>query len=101
MSELIKCVGQKGKHNIPEEIGTDYFKFGTFLLDDETGTIVHSIEWQYQRHSEAINREILRRWLEGRGKSPVKWSTLIQVLKDISRHALAEDIEYGREIDSV
>lgn len=66
MSELIKCVGQKGKHNIPEEIGTNYFDFGAHLLDDKTGTIVNGIEWQYQKNSEAINREILRRWLEGR-----------------------------------
>ena len=103
MTELIKCVGQKGRHNIPEEIGTDYFNFGIFLLNDKTGTKITAFEWEYQKHSEAINREILRQWLEGRGKYPVTWATLIEVLKDISKMTLAEDIEYGlmgREIDN-
>lgn len=95
MSELIKCVGQKKKHNIPEEIGTDYEKFGILLLEDKTGTRVHAIEWQYQRQSEAINLEILRQWLEGKGRKIVTWATLIKVLRDISRHTLAEDIEHG------
>ena len=95
MSELIKCIGQKEKHNIPEEIGTDYEKFGILLLDDKTGTRVRAIEWQYQRQSEAINLEILRQWLEGKGRKIVTWATMIKVLRDISRHTLAEDIERG------
>ena len=102
MMELFRCVGQKGRHNIPEEIGRDYSKFGIFLLNDKHGTKIDAIEQRYLRHAEEINREILCQWLKGKGRKPVKWATLITVLKEISRITLAEDIEYGlmgRELD--
>ena len=102
MMELFRCAGQKEIHNIPEEIGTDYGRFGTHLLNDKSGTKINAIEWRYQRHAEEINREILRQWLDGKGRKPVKWATLITVLKETSKLTLAEDIEYGlmgREMD--
>ena len=40
-----------------------------------------------------INTEILREWATGRGKKPVSWETLIEVLCDIGLGALASEIE--------
>lgn len=88
-------VGQNGIRNIPEEIGTNYFQFGVHLLDDPSGQCIRNIQWQYHNSPKIINEEILRRWLEGEGRKPVQWATLIQVLKDISMLTLAEDIECG------
>lgn len=95
MKELIKFAGVKKNLNIPEEIGTNYLHFGIFLLEDETGTTIRNIEWQYRYNSEAINIEILRRWLEGKGRKPVQWNTLIEVLTEISKGMLAKDIANG------
>lgn len=95
MKELIKFAGVERTINIPEEIGTKYSHFGIFLLEDGFGATIHNIEWQYRYNSEAINIEILRRWLEGKGRKPVEWNTLIEVLKEISKHTLAKDIENG------
>ena len=43
--------------------------------------------------AEEINMEILQKWLSGRGKQPVTWVTLVEVLHDIELSTLASDIE--------
>ena len=43
--------------------------------------------------AEQINKEILEQWITGRGKHPVTWKTLTQVLHDIELSTLAEEIE--------
>ena len=45
------------------------------------------------REIERINTEILREWVTGRGKKPVTWETLTEVLRDIELCALASEIE--------
>ena len=37
--------------------------------------------------------EVLRQWINGRGKQPVIWKTLIEVLHDIELSTLAREIE--------
>ena len=37
--------------------------------------------------------EILQEWLTRRGKQPVTWATLVEVLYDIELSALAREIE--------
>lgn len=79
--------------NIPEEIATKYYQFGTLLLDDRYGSRVESITHKHHRDPENINTEILREWLNGRGKHPVTWVTLVEVLQDIKLYTLARNIE--------
>jgi len=38
-----------------------------------------------------INTEILQEWLIGKGKQPVNWTTLVEVLCDIELSALVGD----------
>ena len=40
-----------------------------------------------------INREIIEEWIAGRGKHPVTWKTLTEVLHDIGLSTLAREIE--------
>ena len=92
---VLECTRFPGKQrtiNIPQEIGSNYYYFGLHLLDDPNGTRVHNIERDY-REIERINTEILREWATGRGKKPVTWETLIEVLRDIELSALASEIE--------
>ena len=42
---------------------------------------------------ERINIEILQEWVTGRGKQPVTWTTLVEVLRDIELSVLAAEIE--------
>ena len=78
--------------NIPQEIGSNYYYLGLHLLDDPNGARVRNMERDY-REIERINTEILREWVTGRGKKPVTWETLTEVLRDIELCALASEIE--------
>ena len=93
MLELVRFRGAKRRINIPQEIGTKYTLFGLFLLDDSTGAKVCNIDHKHGKDAEQINTEILQEWLKGRGKQPVSWRTLIEVLPDVNLSNLASDIE--------
>ena len=43
--------------------------------------------------AEQINMEVLKQWITGRGKHPVTWKTLTQVLHDVELSTLAREIE--------
>ena len=75
------------------EVGIKYVKFGAFLLNDSTGAGVKNIEHKNLNDAERINTEILQQWLNERGKQPVTWAALVEVLRDIELSALAGEIE--------
>ena len=79
--------------NIAEKIGTKYYEFGLLLLNDSNRTRVRSMEHEHREDAEQINTEILREWATGRGKKPVTWKTLTEVLRDIGLHTLASEVE--------
>ena len=79
--------------NIAEKISTKYHDFGLLLLDDPNGTRVRNMELKYNQDAERINKEILQEWATGRGKKPVSWETLTEVLRDIELRTLAIEIE--------
>ena len=83
--------GEK-KTNIPSIIGTKYTQLGTFLLEDDDGSKVEAIENQYRDNAEKINIEILKKWIQGQGKQPVTWRTLVDVLREIDLNSLADSI---------
>ena len=62
-------------------------------MDDDSGSLINDLERQFQRDSSSINREILRLWLNGKGRKPVTWATLVEVLREIEMNDLACKIE--------
>ena len=93
---LIECIrfqGQKRRINIPQEIGTKYKTFGILLLEDSNGVRVDALELEHRSNSELINSKILQEWIAGKGKHPVTWKTLTEVLHDVDLRILAEDID--------
>ena len=81
--------------DIPEKISTEYREFGTLLLDDDDGAKVCNIVKEFRDNAKEINAEILRQWIQGKGKQPVTWRTLIEVLHCVGLITLAEDIRTG------
>lgn len=75
-----------------QQIGTHYSTLGPLLLNDNTGTITSSITSEHQKNAEAINQEILKRWLQGQGKNPVVWLTLLDALDHSGLSKLADII---------
>ena len=74
------------------EVGTKYVSFGAFLLNDSTGAGVKNIERKNLNDAELINIEILQQWLNERGKQPLTWAALVEVLRDIELSVLAGEI---------
>ena len=52
-----------------------------------------TLECKHREDGERINTEVLREWATGRGKNPVTWERLAEVLRDIKLGALANEIE--------
>ena len=93
---LIECIrfqGEKRRINIPQEIGVKYREFGLFLLDDPNGVRTRALAHKHNNDANEINIEIIEEWVAGKGKHPVTWKTLTQVLRDIELSTLAEEIE--------
>ena len=93
---LIECIrfrGRKRRINIPHEIGVEYRDFGLLLLEDHNGAKIRALALKHRDDANEINVEIIEEWVTGKGKRPVTWKTLIQVLYDIELSTLAEEIE--------
>ena len=78
--------------NIAKEIGDRYKYFGIHLLDDKYGRKVKSMESKHLSDPPEINLLILEEWLNGRGKQPMTWATLVEVLRDSELPVLANKI---------
>ena len=89
---------EKQFKDIVLEIQNDYEKFGIQLLHDSNGNIVAGIERKKRDDPGDITIEILRQWLQGKGKKPVTWQTLVECLEDTNLHVAADHIKatYGR-----
>ena len=93
LPELLKFTCTDGRVvSIPVEVATKYVQFGTFLLDDRNGSRVKIMAHMHHYDAEHINTVILHQWLTGRGRKPVTWETLVEVLHDIELCTLASDI---------
>ena len=85
----------KKKIRVHEQIGTKYTDLAVFLLGDDTRVKVETFAMKHSQDPDRINLEILSNWLQGLGKQPVTWRTLVQVLRDLDLKSVANDIESG------
>ena len=75
-----------------ENIGTDYEKFGTFLLKDDKGVLVDAIKHDCLGKTHGITKKILQEWLAGKGE-PVTWACLVETLHRCKLNTLADEIQ--------
>ena len=93
MPELIHFKTRSGSINILEQIGSRYEQLGVMLLEDTTGAVTEAII-KCSHDASEINLHIFKQWIQGKGKKPIEWSTLIEVLNDIGLSKLANEIEH-------
>ena len=93
MLECIRFRGRKRRINIPQEIGVKYREFGLLLLEDHNGARIRALALKHINDANEINIEIIEEWVAGKGKRPVTWKTLTEVLRDIELSSLAGEIE--------
>ena len=82
-----------GKLNLADEIGVSYYGFGVLLLEDKDGNQMSAIEKEMRGNAPDIVYRTFRLWLQGKGRQPVTWDTLVAVLQDTGLIKLAKDIE--------
>ena len=78
--------------NVPKCIGAEYRWFGTFLLNDVTGTLVDAIEHDCHERAHRITLKILQKWLLGKGQ-PMTWESLVQTLRNCKLNELADKVD--------
>ena len=84
----------EGVIKIIDRIGTKHHKLGICLLDDDDGMITANIEAHYKHDPPTRTTEaILQKWLQGTGRKPQTWDTLITVLREIKLNTLAQEIK--------
>lgn len=93
LPQLVSFKTVSGSINVLERIGTHCRELGVLLLDDTTGEITKAIEVQYNYDATKIIFEIFGRWILGKGKLPVSWATLVEVLKEIGLSELAKEMQ--------
>ena len=93
LPQLICFKTQTGSVNVLERVGTHYWKLGILLLEDATGEVTQAIIEHHHEDATKINLQIFQKWIQGKGKLPVEWSTLVEVLKNIGLVQLASEIE--------
>ena len=84
--------GPRDGIRIIRRIGANYHSLGILLLKDNDGTITDAIITAHPHKPENITRDILSKWLQGQGRQPVTWATLMTVLHEIELSELAQDI---------
>ena len=77
---------------IIERIGVKSHDLGICLLKDDHGAITDSIEARHKPDQNRITEAVLQKWLQGTGRAPQSWATLITVLREIGLNALAKEI---------
>ncbi len=86
----------------PIDIMTDIAedrKFVTCILQDKNGNTIRGIRRNVAREGGEVMDEVFNKWLNGKGKLPVTWQTLIDCLEVARLMFLAEvmkkEIEAG------
>ena len=89
--------------NILKKIGADWRGFGTHLLKDTDGTIVDNIADDLDDRAANIKMVITKKWLRGKGRTPISWEMLATVLDTIDLHVLAgyirEALHNGKSVN--
>ena len=75
------------------EIQNDYEKFGIQLLQDDKGNIVAGIEKMKHGDPGDITVQILQQWLQGKGRKPVTWQTLVECLQSTNLCVVADYVK--------
>ena len=84
-----------GFTDVMAEVQNDYIKLGIQLLQDDNGNTVEGIERKKRGDPGDITVEILRQWLQGKGRKPITWQTLVECLEDTNLHVAANHIKFA------
>ena len=74
-------------------IAAKWERFGNLLGFDEMGHTLERIAKDHPQDAEGCCTQMMREWLEGKGRQPATWAILIDLLKDAKINYLAQELE--------
>ena len=90
LEELLRFPKRDGGFiNIAQYIEANYSTFGIFLLEDNNGAITDGIKATEGGNVDGINCRIMKKWLQGTGRTPRTWETFCTVLDMAELNSLA------------
>lgn len=91
MSQLQRFVGVAGGPiKVIEEVSPYWENLALALQFRDS--VIRAVERNKYFQVEAACQSILQRWLDGEGRQPATWATLIECLKDIGHSNLASEL---------
>ena len=84
--------GVKKNIKIIQKTNTHYTELAMHLLNDDNCDIVSGLEEKCHHDPVKIITAVYKKWIDGTGRTPVTWQTLVDVLKEIELHSLADEI---------
>ncbi len=78
---------------IIKTIAPHWNKFGIYFDFDETGLTLDCIAKKHSFNPIDCCTQMMKEWLEGRGRQPATWATLIDLLKDAEMNDFAQQLE--------
>jgi len=96
MWQLQKFVGVHGRTvSVVDDVCADWEKLALAL--QFRGGVIRAVERSQHFQVEGACLTILQRWLDGEGRKPVTWETLIDYLEDIKHSSLGSDLRMELE----
>jgi hypothetical protein len=90
---LLLKTASGGKIRIISRLAPCWRDLGYIMNFDPTGAEIESIEQKYRGDPKDCCRAMFQHWLNGNGKRPCSWGTLIELLEDCDQQALLEEIQ--------
>ena len=92
LTELYQLKSASGKVQVIMGVAPCWYDLGILLNFDKSGTQLEIIKAEY--HSEPVPccRAMFQYWLNGNGRGPHSWRTLIELLEDSNLEVLAREV---------
>ena len=87
-------VAPSGKEvKIIQNIAAKWKAVGIHFNFDPNGNTINLIDARHPLNPEACCTDIVTLWLEGKGRNPATWATLVKVLRNTEFNVLADEVE--------
>ena len=82
----------KTKIQVIKRVSPAWYDLGSLMDFDESGTKLEIIRESYHNNPVTCCRAMFQHWLNGNGRKPTSWRTLIELLEDSDQKVLAGEI---------
>ena len=92
--QLTYMVAPSGKEvRIIKNIAAKWKEVGALFNFDPTGYTIDLIDTHNQSKPMACCTDTMKVWLGGRGRKPISWATLVEVLRNAEFNVLADEVD--------